>query len=76
MCSWPSLFQGYLDKAVSGYLHFIGGSSTWLCLCNTNVKKYIQSAFIPPTYESDLLILHILQFSGALQEFMIKNVRF
>lgn len=44
-----------------------------VCLFNINVKKYIQSTFIPPTHESDSLIVHILQFPGALQEFMIKR---
>lgn len=48
-------------------------SFTWLCLCNVNVETYIQSSFIPSTHESDWLMLHILQFFGALQGFMKKG---
>lgn len=73
LCICSSLLQPYLRKAVSNYLYFIPESFTWFCLHHINVKKYIQRSFIPPTCESDLLILHIIQFSGALQDVMIQK---
>lgn len=73
VCFQSCLFLSYLRKAVSGLPVFHTESFTWLGLCNINVTKYIQSSFVPSTHESDWLILHVLQFSGALQEFMIKK---